>query len=115
MQSTTEVEMTRSRRLLVVGGAALTLGAGLAGVGWTVGGDDGDENVTGPAADRARTAALALIPGGRVNAVERDSEEGATWEVEVRRPDGKTVDVRLDANYKRVGVQGDSEERGDSD
>ncbi len=107
--------MIRSRRLLVVGGAALTLGAGLAGVGWAVGGGEGDENVTGPAADRARAVALALIPGGRVNAVERDSEGGATWEVEVTRPDGNTVAVRLDAGYKRVGVEGDGEEKGDSD
>jgi hypothetical protein len=106
--------MSRSRRLVVVGGAALTLAAALAGVGWSVAGDD-DQNVTGPAADRARAAALKLIPGGKINAVERDSEKGATWEVEVKRPDGKTVDVRLDASYKRVSVDGDGEESGDSD
>lgn len=97
------------RKFLLIGGAAVVLAAGLAGVGHAVGGDDGDQNVTGPAADRARAAAIKAIPGGKVNAVERDSEKGATWEVEVTRPDGKTVDVRLDAGYKQVGVDSDTE------
>ena len=108
--------MKTPRKALLIGGAALALAAGLAGVGRAVGiGDDGDENVSGPAADRARAAALKVIPGGKVNAVERDSEKGATWEVEVTRPDGKTVDVRLDAAYEQVGVDGDTEENGDAE
>lgn len=104
------------RKFLLIGAVALVLAAGLAGVGRAVGGgDDGDQNVSGPAADRARAAAIDVIPGGKVNAVERDSEQGATWEVEITRPDGKTVDVRLDANYKQVGVDSDSEENGDTE
>ncbi|MEK6276227.1 MAG: hypothetical protein AABM30_12985 [Actinomycetota bacterium] len=104
--------MKTPRKLLLVGGAVLVLAAGLAGVGRAVGGGD-DQNVTGPAADRARAAAIAIVPGGKVNAVERDSEKGATWEVEVARPDGKTVDVRLDAAYRQVAVDGDTEESGE--
>jgi hypothetical protein len=79
---------------------------------------DDDVNVTGPGADRARQAALAHLGGGKANAVERDSEAGATWEVEVTKPDGSTVDVRLDATYEVVVVEGDSEnenEDGDTD
>ena len=34
---------------------------------------------------------------------------GATWEVEVTKPDGSTVDVRLDANMKVVVVEPDQE------
>ena len=64
---------------------------------------------TAPATRRSRSRS-----GGTANAVERDSENGATWEVEVTRPDGKTVDVRLDENYKLVVVESDSE-RGDGD
>ena len=41
--------------------------------------------------------------------MERDSENGATWEVEVRKPDGSTVDVRLDDSYKLVVEEDDSE------
>jgi hypothetical protein len=45
--------------------------------------------------------------------VARDSENGATWEVEVTKSDGTTVDVRLDENYKLVVIEGDSENGGD--
>ena len=108
--------MKPSRRHLIAGGAALTIAAG--GVGAAVatgGGDDGDRQATGPGADRAREAALALFPGGRANSVERDSEDGATWEVEVTKRDGRTVDVRLDRDYGLVVVEGDSESPDDTD
>lgn len=59
-------------------------------------------------------AALDATGGGTANAVERDSENGATWEVEVTKTDGNTVDVRLDESYKVVVIEGDSES-GDSD
>jgi uncharacterized membrane protein YkoI len=98
------------RRHVIAAGAALALAAGGAGAAVALGGDeDGDNTATGPAADRAREAALAHFPGGKANAVERDSENGATWEVEVTRSDGGTVDVRLDSNYNIVVVEGDSE------
>ena len=69
---------------------------------------------SGPAADRAREAALAAHPG-TANAVERDSEKGATWEVEITGTDGKTVDVRLDENYKVMAVEGDGGEQGENE
>jgi hypothetical protein len=87
---------------LVLGGAAI---AGSAGVF----DDDGEAQLTGPSADRAKAAALK-ITGGKANAVERDSEDGATYEVEVTKANGETVDVRLDASFNRVAVEGDSEE-----
>ena len=72
-------------------------------------GDDGEGTVTGPQAERATAAALAETGGGTANAVERDSENGATWEVEVTTPEGKTVDVRLDENFQVVVVESDNE------
>jgi uncharacterized membrane protein YkoI len=92
--------------------AAVTVAAALAlgGAAWALAGaGDDDSNATGPAADKARAAALAHLGGGHANAVERDDEDGATWEVEVTKRDGNTVDVRLDANYQVVVVEGDSE------
>ena len=79
------------------------------GVAVATGADDGNETVTGPQAEQAKEAALALTNGGTANSVERDSENGATWEVEVTRSTGDTVDVRLDENYMLVVIEGDSE------
>ena len=89
---------------LVLGGAAI---AGSQGVGPL--GDD-EASLTGPTADRATAAALKITRGGTANAVERDSEHGATYEVEVTKTNGETVDVYLDASYNLVAVEGDSEE-----
>jgi uncharacterized membrane protein YkoI len=106
--------MQRSRKLIVVVAATTALAAAGAGTAIAVsgGGDDEGDQATGAGADRARAAALAITGGGRANAVERDSENGATWEVEVTQPDGKTVDVRLDERFGLVVVEPDSE-RGD--
>jgi uncharacterized membrane protein YkoI len=105
--------MTRIKKLLLVGGAIAALGAGGAAIAGAVGGgeerEDASEQATGPGADQARQAALA-ITGGTANSVERDGENGATWEVEVTKPDGQTVDVRLDDSYQHVVTEGDSEQ-----
>ncbi|MGH3085148.1 MAG: PepSY domain-containing protein, partial [Gaiellaceae bacterium] len=94
---------------LVLGGAAI---AGSQGVGPL--GDD-EASLSGPAADRATAAALKITGGGTANAVERDSEHGATYEVEVTKPNGKTVDVYLDASYDLISVDGDSEQNDGGD
>jgi hypothetical protein len=104
--------MNRTRKLVVtsVVGATVALGAGGAALasGGADSGDDGDVTVTGSQADRATRAALQITGGGQANSVERDSENGATWEVEVTKRDGDTVDVRLDEGYDLVVVEGDS-------
>jgi hypothetical protein len=108
--------MSRLKKLIVVGGAIAALAAGgAAAAGAVGGGDDGNEQATGPSADKAREAALSITGGGTANAVERDSEKGATWEVEVTKPDGKTVDVRLDEGYGLVVIDGDSEQADSGD
>jgi outer membrane lipoprotein SlyB len=81
----------------------------LGGAAWAVAGGGDDGSVTGPGADKAKAAAVAALGGGTANAVERDNEHGASWEVEVTKSNGQTVDVRLDANYKLLVVDGDSE------
>jgi hypothetical protein len=102
-----------NRRILKLGaaiGGALVLALGGAAIARATGAfDDGDSNLTGSQADRAKAAALEITGGGHANAVERDSEDGATYEVEVAKTDGKTVDVRLDENFKLVVIDGDSE------
>jgi hypothetical protein len=101
--------MQVKRKVVIAAGAAVVLAAGGVGIANAVAGSDGEGGATGPDAQRAEAAALRLIPGGTANAVERDSENGATWEVEVRRPDGSTVDVRLDDRFNLVVAEADSD------
>ena len=103
--------MKITRKHIAMGGLVLAVSAG--GVGAAVAsGTSGDsrEQVSGPGADRAREAALSYHPG-TANSVERDSENGATWEVEVTRTNGQVVDVRLNGGYKLVAIEGDFEEQ----
>jgi hypothetical protein len=83
--------------------------AAIVGGAIAVASSDSEGGATGPEADRASQAALEATDGGTVNAVERDNEKGAAWEVEVTKTDGRTVDVRLDENYKVIVIDGDSE------
>jgi uncharacterized membrane protein YkoI len=96
--------------------AALAVAAGLSTGGGVAIATNGDDD--GPAshaytqeqADAASAAALEATGGGTVNSVETDDENGATYEVEVTKPDGTTVDVRLDADYQVVVIEGDGED-----
>ena len=104
--------------MIVAALAALALGgAALAGAasGGEEPGDDGAA-LTGSTLDRASKAALAATGGGTVNETERDGENGATYEVEVAKPGGGEVDVRLDEQFKVVVVEDDHEDdAGDED
>jgi hypothetical protein len=99
------------RRWMVLGiGAVIIGGATTAGaIAVAGGGGDSEGRVGGPRADRAIHAALEATGGGSANAVERDGENGAVWEVEVERSGGAIVDVRLDADYRVVVIEGDIE------
>ncbi|MCW2764181.1 MAG: hypothetical protein JWO11_140 [Nocardioides sp.] len=94
---------------VVVAGVVAVTGAAVA----TQGDDEpGSHDYTRQQAADATSAALDATGGGRPNSVERDSENGATWEVEVTKSDGNTVDVRLDDSYRVVVIEGDSEPAG---
>ena len=101
--------MRTNRKIVAAALTVLAAGAIAGGAIAYAGGGDEDENVTGPQADKATAAALDATGGGTANSVERDGENGATWEVEVTKTDGSTVDVRLDENYKVVVIESDSE------
>jgi hypothetical protein len=83
----------------VVGGGALAVAAS----------DDDDTNVTGPDADQAIEAALAETGAGTATSVEREDEGGVTWEVEITKADGTSVEVDLDASYGVVASEADDD------
>jgi uncharacterized membrane protein YkoI len=70
-------------------------------------GDEGDKTLSGTTAARAREAAVAKIGGGKAGTVEAETEKGATYGVEVTKPDGSTVDVFLDDQFKAIAVDSD--------
>jgi uncharacterized membrane protein YkoI len=104
--------------------------AGVVAVGGGVGiaqavGADSEEPVTGASAEQAKAAALRAAGGGTVLEVEhQDGDASGAYEVEVRRPDGSTVEIHLDSGFRQVGSAadddsgsegGDSEEGGEQD
>ena len=97
------------KRNLIVGGSLGVAAAIVASGAALATNDDSEGNVSGAQANEATAAALKATGGGKANSVELDNENGATWEVEVTKPDGNTVDVRLDENYAVVVIEGDSE------
>lgn len=99
----------RNRAVVAVAGAGVVLALAAGGVAVATGGDDGpaSRQYTPDQADAATRAALKATGGGTANSVETDGENGATYEVEVTRPDGATVDVRLDEHFQVVVIEGD--------
>jgi hypothetical protein len=115
--------MTKLRWLLA---AALGLALVAAGVGVGVASNvfddpngaetetnDSDEPITGTDADRAASAALEYTDreyatGGEVNGVEA-GDDGSAFGVEVRLPDGRQVEVHVDADFTIAGDELDDE------
>ena len=104
----------RARAAAIAAGAGVALAVAVGGVAVATNGDDGpaSHRFTQEQADAATRAALEATGGGTANSVETDGEDGATYEVEVTKPDGTTVDVRLDEHYRVVVIEGDSDSGG---
>ena len=82
--------------------------------------DRDDPALSGTAGEQAKAAATAAVPGATVHSVERDRDDDnprVAYEVELTRPDGSTVEVELDANYKVIHLDrhqdADSHDRDD--
>lgn len=101
------------RKRVAIVGIGVAAAAAITGAGAALAdnGDDGpaSRQYTREQADAATKAALEATGGGTANSVESDTEDGATYEVEVTRPDGTTVDVRLDDAYAVVVIEGDDD------
>lgn len=101
----------RTKIGMAIAAGVLALGATGAGIASFADGDGRD--TTGPAADQARAAAVQAIPGARAGKVEADNESGTdSYSVDVTKPDGTQLQVRLDKAYQVLGtgpVDGDQE------
>ena len=103
------------RTLVIAAAVAILLALGAAGIAYANGGDS-EEQVTGPEAQKAKSAAIAAVGGGSVTEVERDDGNGSgAFEVEVARDDGSQVEVHLDGDYNVVGRQADEDGPNDND
>jgi uncharacterized membrane protein YkoI len=104
-------------RTLVIAAAvvAMLLALGGAGIAYANGGDS-EEQLTGPEAEKAKSAAIAAVGGGTVTEVERDDGNGTgAFEVEVTREDGSQLEVHLDGDYNVVGQEADEDGPNDND
>ena len=103
------------RTLVIAAAVAMLLALGGAGIAYANGGDS-EEQVTGPEAQKAKSAAIAAVGGGTVTEVERDDGNGTgAFEVEVTRDDGSQLEVHLDGDYNVVGQQADEDGPNDND
>lgn len=87
----------RRKRIMI---PALATVAVLA-VGGTLWAASADE-VRGDERDRVETAAVAAAGGGTAIDVEKRDDRGEAYEVEVRREDGREVDITLDDDLRVV-------------
>jgi hypothetical protein len=106
--------MKINRKSVAIAAAVAALAAGGLGVATAVGGDD--ESLTGPDADRAKSAAMQAVGGGTVTEVEhQDGDGGGVYEVEVKRADGSQVEVHLDGAFNQVGTAADEDAGSDDE
>jgi len=91
--------------LLVGAGVAYATGSG---------GDDSEQQATGPGIEKAKSVALDQTNGGHVSGTEVGDEEGY-YEVEITRDDGSQVDVHLDRDFNVLSTPDDHERPDDKD
>ena len=103
--------MQRRTRSIAAAGLAVAVAA-LAAAASADG--DSDSELTGSTRDRAVAAALAATGGGTVLETEA-GDDNAAYGVEVRLPDGRQVEVHLDASFKVIGQEADEDRPGEGD
>lgn len=99
--------MRRGTRSAVIVGAAAAV-AVTAGIGVAAGSGDDDRPLTGETYDRAVAAAREHTGGGEVTETEV-GDDGAAFEVEIRRDDGSQVEVQLDRDFTVLGSEPDDD------
>ncbi len=106
--------MNRTQKLIGAAVLAIVVVAAGIGVAYAVGGDP-EEQITGPDAEKAKQSAIDAAGGGTVQEAERADGGNGAYEVEVKRPDGSVVDVKVGADFKSLGTAGDDDQGGKPD
>ena len=102
--------MNTKRMWVAIGAAVAVIAAGGAGIAYAVGGGESEESVSGPDAERAKSAALDAVGGGTVTEIEyQESGSAGLYEVEVQRADGSQVEVHVDGGFDPVGTAADDD------
>jgi hypothetical protein len=95
-----------NRRTKIGIGAAGVFVLAAVGTGTGYADNDGGPDITGPAADQARAAAVKAVPGSTAGEVESETNEGAAvYGVVVTKSDGTKLEVHLDKNYHFLGTE----------
>ena len=103
------------KTLVIAAAVAMLVALGAAGIAYANGGDS-EEQLTGPDAEKAKSAAMGAVGGGTVTEVEPDDGNGTgAFEVEVTREDGSQLEVHLDGDYNVVGQEADEDGPNDND
>ena len=77
---------------------------GKGGHGGPGGGREGESELTGANATKARAAALAKVPGATIERLETDAD-GATYEAHIVKRDGTGATVKMDRQFKVTSVE----------
>jgi uncharacterized membrane protein YkoI len=102
--------MKIDRKVLSIAAAVAALAAGGVGIAYAVSGGESEEQVTGPSAKKAESAALdAVGPGTVLEAEYQEAGSAGVYEVEVQRDDGSVVEVHIDDQYQPVGTAADDD------
>ncbi|MGJ9412235.1 PepSY domain-containing protein [Aeromicrobium sp. CF4.19] len=113
MKTPSRETLTSKRVLLPAGVLAGVLV--LSGGAVAAGALDGNDDLTGNDLDRASSAALDEVGGGKVVSAEVSDDKGVAYELEIRTSDGGETDVALDESYNIVRTDTDHDEGDEGD
>jgi hypothetical protein len=108
--------MNINRKVVAIAAIVAVLAVGGVGIAYAVGGGESEEQVTGPDAEKAKSAALDVVGGGTVLEAEfQEAGSAGYYEVEVQRPDGSQVEVHIDSQFQPVGTAADDDTGSESE
>ena len=95
--------MNKRNKIFAIAGATAVLSLGGGGIAYATGAAGGDDDqqtvVTGADANRAGEVAAKSVGGGTVGKVLKGTDGAVAYDVEIKKPDGTTVDVEITKDF----------------